>query len=174
MPHLSRRQFLSSSMTIAGAVGRGSAPLSAIEPIKRQWPGAHAGRARRLLDARLPAGQARREGRDGSRRASSTGRPRSTPTPWSSPRTSSPTTITPAYLNDIKRRCHVNGLDISGGAIRNNFTLPPDPSSRSGSPTSTPGSTTTPRSARRDSRLCRYSAEGRVGGRRHPQRHRRT
>ncbi|BCS35375.1 xylose isomerase [Luteitalea sp. TBR-22] len=29
-----------------------------------------------------------------------------------------------AYLNEVKRRCHVNGLDISGGAIRNNFTLP--------------------------------------------------
>jgi sugar phosphate isomerase/epimerase len=35
-----------------------------------------------------------------------------------------PETITRAYLNDLKRRCHVNGLDISGGAIRNNFTLP--------------------------------------------------
>jgi len=29
-----------------------------------------------------------------------------------------------AYLNRLKRHCHVNGLDISGGAIRNNFTLP--------------------------------------------------
>lgn len=35
-----------------------------------------------------------------------------------------PEAITTAYLNDVKRRCHVNGLDISGGAIRNNFTLP--------------------------------------------------
>jgi sugar phosphate isomerase/epimerase len=38
-----------------------------------------------------------------------------------------PETFTKAYLNDLKRRCHVNGLDISGGAIRNNFTLPPGP-----------------------------------------------
>jgi sugar phosphate isomerase/epimerase len=38
-----------------------------------------------------------------------------------------PETVTPAYLNEIKRRCHLNGLDISGGAIRNNFTLPPGP-----------------------------------------------
>jgi len=29
-----------------------------------------------------------------------------------------------AYLNGLKRHCHINGLDISGGAIRNNFTLP--------------------------------------------------
>ena len=36
-----------------------------------------------------------------------------------------PETVTKTYLNDLKRRCHVNGLDISGGAIRNNFTLPP-------------------------------------------------
>jgi sugar phosphate isomerase/epimerase len=35
-----------------------------------------------------------------------------------------PEQVTRAYLNDLKRRCHVNGLDISGGAIRNNFTLP--------------------------------------------------
>jgi sugar phosphate isomerase/epimerase len=38
-----------------------------------------------------------------------------------------PEQVTPAYLNEIKRRCHLNGLDISGGAIRNNFTLPPGP-----------------------------------------------
>jgi sugar phosphate isomerase/epimerase len=36
-----------------------------------------------------------------------------------------PEHVTKSYLNDLKRRCHVNGLDISGGAIRNNFTLPP-------------------------------------------------
>jgi sugar phosphate isomerase/epimerase len=36
-----------------------------------------------------------------------------------------PETVTRSYLNDLKRRCHINGLDISGGAIRNNFTLPP-------------------------------------------------
>jgi sugar phosphate isomerase/epimerase len=38
-----------------------------------------------------------------------------------------PAEITRSYLNDLKRRCHLNGLDISGGAIRNNFTLPPGP-----------------------------------------------
>lgn len=35
-----------------------------------------------------------------------------------------PTQIDDAYLNKLKRHCHINGLDISGGAIRNNFTLP--------------------------------------------------
>ncbi len=35
-----------------------------------------------------------------------------------------PETFDDAYLNALKRHCHVNGLDISGGAIRNNFTLP--------------------------------------------------
>jgi sugar phosphate isomerase/epimerase len=38
-----------------------------------------------------------------------------------------PETITRDYLLEVKRRCHINGLDISGGAIRNNFTLPPGP-----------------------------------------------
>lgn len=36
-----------------------------------------------------------------------------------------PETITPQYLNDLKRHCHISGLGISGGAIRNNFTMPP-------------------------------------------------
>jgi sugar phosphate isomerase/epimerase len=35
-----------------------------------------------------------------------------------------PEPVTDAYLNELKRRCHINGLDISGGAIRNNYTLP--------------------------------------------------
>jgi sugar phosphate isomerase/epimerase len=35
-----------------------------------------------------------------------------------------PTQIDDAYLNTLKRHCHINGLDISGGAVRNNFTLP--------------------------------------------------
>jgi sugar phosphate isomerase/epimerase len=35
-----------------------------------------------------------------------------------------PEPVTDAYLNEVKRRCHINGLDISGGAIRNNYTLP--------------------------------------------------
>jgi sugar phosphate isomerase/epimerase len=38
-----------------------------------------------------------------------------------------PETITRDYLLEVKRRCHLNGLDISGGAIRNNFTLPAGP-----------------------------------------------
>lgn len=38
-----------------------------------------------------------------------------------------PASITRDYLNDVKRRCHLNGLDISGGAIRNNFTMPDGP-----------------------------------------------
>ncbi len=36
-----------------------------------------------------------------------------------------PKDIAPAYLNDLKRRAHVLGLDISGGAIGNNFTIDP-------------------------------------------------
>jgi sugar phosphate isomerase/epimerase len=36
-----------------------------------------------------------------------------------------PEPVTREYLHELKRRCHLNGLDISGGAIRNNFTLPP-------------------------------------------------
>jgi sugar phosphate isomerase/epimerase len=36
-----------------------------------------------------------------------------------------PAEVTRGYLHELKRRCHLNGLDISGGAIRNNFTLPP-------------------------------------------------
>ena len=37
-----------------------------------------------------------------------------------------PKTFDRAYLNDLKRRAHVAGLDISGGAIGNNFTLEGD------------------------------------------------
>lgn len=38
-----------------------------------------------------------------------------------------PKEITPAVLNDLKRKAHVLGLDISGGAIGNNFTIDPGP-----------------------------------------------
>jgi sugar phosphate isomerase/epimerase len=38
-----------------------------------------------------------------------------------------PETVTRDYLHELKRRCHLNGLDISGGAIRNNFTMPAGP-----------------------------------------------
>ena len=63
-----------------------------------------------------------------------------------------PETITRDYLNEIKRRCHVNGLDISGGRHPQQLhAAAPAPSSRSGSRTSTRGSITTPRSARRSS-----------------------
>ena len=36
-----------------------------------------------------------------------------------------PENITPEYLNHLKRITFLNGLDISGTAIRNNFCLPP-------------------------------------------------
>jgi len=36
-----------------------------------------------------------------------------------------PKDITSEYLNGLKRRAHVAGLDISGGAIGNNFTVDP-------------------------------------------------
>lgn len=36
-----------------------------------------------------------------------------------------PETITPEYLNHLKRKTFLNGLDISGTAIRNNFCMPP-------------------------------------------------
>jgi sugar phosphate isomerase/epimerase len=35
-----------------------------------------------------------------------------------------PEEVTKEYLATLKRKCHVNGLDISSGAIRNVFTLP--------------------------------------------------
>lgn len=38
-----------------------------------------------------------------------------------------PKEITPEFLAQLKRRAHVNGLDISSGAIRNVFTLPDGP-----------------------------------------------
>ena len=36
-----------------------------------------------------------------------------------------PKIVTPEYLASLKRRAHLAGLDISGGAIANRFTLPP-------------------------------------------------
>jgi sugar phosphate isomerase/epimerase len=38
-----------------------------------------------------------------------------------------PKKIDDPYLYGLKRRCHINGLDVSGGAIRNVFTLPDGP-----------------------------------------------
>lgn len=38
-----------------------------------------------------------------------------------------PKVVTGEYLAGLKRRCFVHGLDISGGAVRNNFTLPAGP-----------------------------------------------
>ncbi|MEX2215259.1 MAG: TIM barrel protein [Phycisphaeraceae bacterium] len=38
-----------------------------------------------------------------------------------------PKEITAAYLNELKRKAHIHGLDISGGAIGNNFTIDPGP-----------------------------------------------
>jgi sugar phosphate isomerase/epimerase len=36
-----------------------------------------------------------------------------------------PKTVSPEYLASLKRRAHLAGIDISGGAIANSFTLPP-------------------------------------------------
>ncbi|QNN20871.1 sugar phosphate isomerase/epimerase [Planctomycetales bacterium ZRK34] len=36
-----------------------------------------------------------------------------------------PASPAPEYLFNLKRQCHYAGLAITGGAIRNNFTLPP-------------------------------------------------
>ena len=38
-----------------------------------------------------------------------------------------PKEITPEYLAELRRRAHLQGLDISSGAIRNVFTLPDGP-----------------------------------------------
>jgi len=38
-----------------------------------------------------------------------------------------PAEVTPEYLAGLKRRAHLAGLDVSGGAIRNRFTLPAGP-----------------------------------------------
>ena len=38
-----------------------------------------------------------------------------------------PKEVTIGYLAKLKRRAHLNGLDVSGGAIRNVFTLPDGP-----------------------------------------------
>jgi sugar phosphate isomerase/epimerase len=38
-----------------------------------------------------------------------------------------PKVVTPEFLWELKRRTHLNGLDISSGAIRNVFTLPDGP-----------------------------------------------
>ena len=83
-----------------------------------------------------------------------------------------PETVTPAYLNEIKRRCHLNGLDISGGAIRNNFTLPPGPELENLVHPSRHLAESLCRDRRTgDSGVRGDPAERRVGGAGHPQRH---
>lgn len=38
-----------------------------------------------------------------------------------------PKQVTASYLNGLKRKAHIAGVDISGGAIGNNFTVDPGP-----------------------------------------------
>jgi sugar phosphate isomerase/epimerase len=130
---VSRRAFLAGAAAFAGATAAGATALPVgaaeaaglvIDPIKRAGPsrlrvGLAAYSMREFLQAKAPA----------------------TPkmdllgfVDWAATLDTDaveltsyffPDPVTPEFLLELKRRCHLNGLDISGGAIRNNFTLPP-------------------------------------------------
>jgi sugar phosphate isomerase/epimerase len=124
-PHVSRRTFLTSAAAAAGLAGAPTAS-EAIGPIARRGPtrmrvGLAAYSMRTFLQAK--------PGTPGAMDLLGF-------IDWAATLDTDaveltsyffPETITRDYLLEIKRRCHVNGLDISGGAIRNNFTLPPGP-----------------------------------------------
>jgi sugar phosphate isomerase/epimerase len=124
MRNLSRRQFLSSTTTTAAVAV--TAPLSAIGPIKRNGvPRMRVGLAAYSMRDYLQA----KPGTKGAMDLAGF-------VDWAATLDTDaveltsyyfPDNVTPSYLNELKRRCHLNGLDISGGAIRNNFTLPPGP-----------------------------------------------
>ena len=118
----SRRDFLSA--TAAGAAGFLAAPALPMEPIKRTGkPTIKFSLAAYSLRDHLTAKKGEKprldlpgfidycaaQGLDGTELTSYY----------------FPPSPTPAYLNEIKRRCQFAGLDISGGAIGNNFCLPP-------------------------------------------------
>jgi sugar phosphate isomerase/epimerase len=128
---VSRRAFLAGAATVAGAaalpvgaVGAAEAAGLVIDPIKRAGP------------SRLRVGLAAYSMRDFLQ-----AKPPATPkmdllgfVDWAATLDTDaveltsyffPDPVTPEFLLELKRRCHLNGLDISGGAIRNNFTLPP-------------------------------------------------
>jgi sugar phosphate isomerase/epimerase len=132
---VSRRAFLAGAATVAGAaalpIGASALPFSAgeaaglvIDPVKRAGPprmrvGLAAYSMREFLQAKPPA------------------KPKMDLlgfVDWAATLDTDaveltsyffPDPVTPEFLTELKRRCHLNGLDISGGAIRNNFTLPP-------------------------------------------------
>jgi sugar phosphate isomerase/epimerase len=124
--HVSRREFLTSAGgTLAGAaVTAGCAPLMAIEPFARN--------GKPILKLSLAAYSLRQFFRadPGSEQAldmpafidycASLGLDGAELTSYFFPES-----FDRAYLHELKRRAHIAGLDISGGAIRNNFTLPP-------------------------------------------------
>lgn len=119
---MDRRAFLSSA-TVAAAAGLVPARLDAIEPIKRTGKtplrvGLAAYSMREYLTAK-PGTKGAIDLMGFVDYAASLGVDAVELTSYFFP-----TEITPAYLNRLKRHCHINGLDISGGAVRNNFTLP--------------------------------------------------
>jgi sugar phosphate isomerase/epimerase len=124
MMDLTRRAFLTSTAAIAGATLAPTSTHAGIDRIKRSGP------------PRMRVGLAAYSMRDYLQ-----AKPPAKPTldlfgfvDWAATLDTDaveltsyyfPDPVTPAFLHDLKRRCHLNGLDISGGAIRNNFTLPP-------------------------------------------------
>ena len=62
-----------------------------------------------------------------------------------------PQDVTTDYLNRLKQRAFLLGLDISGTAVMNDFCLPPGPNATRSFSTSAPGSITPPSSTPRRS-----------------------
>ena len=121
MSPTSRRTFLT---TAAATVATAAAPLSAIEPFRRPGPprmklGLAAYSMRRYLQ-RDPQSEGAMDMMGFVDWAGTLDLDGVEPTSYYFPEQ-----ITGDYLARLKRRCHINGLAITGGAIRNNFTLSP-------------------------------------------------
>lgn len=116
MANVTRRRFLTSGIALATA-----APLRAIEPIERHGPAqiklsVAAYSFHKLLERKKDA-KPRMELEEFIDRAANWGVPAVELTSYYFAETS------PAYLASLKRRCTRLGLDVSGGAVGNNFCV---------------------------------------------------
>jgi sugar phosphate isomerase/epimerase len=131
-PSLSRRAFLAGAAAVAGATAGAATAVSAAvaaPPIDRI---ARSGPARMRVGLAAYSMRDFLQGKDGAKpRMDLLGF-----VDWAATLDTDAVELTSYFfpdpvsrdsLRELKRHCHLNGLDISGGAIRNNFTLPPGP-----------------------------------------------
>ncbi len=121
MQTITRRRFLTAAGALAAASTAVPQQAHAIEPLKRD--------AKSAMKLSLAGYSFHRQFRAKEMNleqfidyCASLGIPGAEPTSYYFP-----DPVTSTYLSSLKRRAHLAGLSISGGAIANDFTLPPGP-----------------------------------------------